>query len=207
MGSRWSGSGGGIAAEAGVSAALVMHHYGSKDNLRVACDRHVAALVREAKQEAVAAGTGMDATAQLRAFDDGAPLLRYLARSLVDGSPHVADLVDEMVTDAVGYIRQAVDNGLMTPSDDPHGRAAGVLRGQRRTLLLWSLALPVVTTMDMDVAVTGVLAGGTGLFLLGLAYGAIAYAVGAASGRRSVGLGVAAAGAGLVAFERRDLMV
>lgn len=125
-----------IAAEAGVSPALVMHHYGSKENLRVACDRHVAAVVREAKQKAVAAGTGMDATAQLRAFDDGAPLLRYLARSLVDGSPHVADLVDEMVHDAVGYIGQAVETGLMTPSDDPRGRAA--------VLTLWSLGALVM---------------------------------------------------------------
>jgi AcrR family transcriptional regulator len=45
-----------IAAQAGVSPALVIHHFGSKDRLRVACDQHVAAIIRQGKQEAVAAG-------------------------------------------------------------------------------------------------------------------------------------------------------
>lgn len=120
-----------IATEAQVSAGLVIHHFGSKDALRVVCDQHVAAVIRDRKQRAAAAGAGLDPVAALRDAGDGPPLLRYLARTLVDGSPHVAELVDELVEDAVGYLEQGVASGLITPSDDP--------RGQAVVLTLWSL--------------------------------------------------------------------
>lgn len=125
-----------IAGAAEVSPALVMHHFGSKDRLRQVCDHHVAARVREAKEQAVAEGAGIDPVAQLRAHDDELPLLRYLARTLVDGSPHVADLVDEMVADAHAYTEQAVATGLIRPSEDPRSRAA--------VLVLWSLGAVVL---------------------------------------------------------------
>ncbi|TVR36142.1 MAG: TetR/AcrR family transcriptional regulator [Nitriliruptor sp.] len=120
-----------IAAEAGVSAGLVIHHFGSKDALRVACDQYVAAVIRDRKQRAAATGAGLDPVAALRDAGDGPPLLRYLARTLVDGSPHVAELVDELVEDAVGYLEEGVATGLITPGDDPRGRAV--------VLTLWSL--------------------------------------------------------------------
>jgi AcrR family transcriptional regulator len=125
-----------IAAEAGVSPALVIHHFGSKDALRVACDQHVAALVRRHKQAAVRAGPGLDPVAALRQQATGPPLLAYLARTLVDGSPHVADLIDELVADAVEYSAEGEASGLLRPTDDPHGRAA--------VLTLWSLGALVL---------------------------------------------------------------
>lgn len=125
-----------IATAADVSAPLVIHHFGTKDRLRQVCDHHVAALVREAKEKAAAEGAGLDPLAQLQAYDEGLPLLRYLARTLVDGSPHVAELVDEMVADAVTYTEQGVASGLMRPADDPRGRAA--------VLTLWSLGAVVL---------------------------------------------------------------
>jgi AcrR family transcriptional regulator len=125
-----------IATAADVSPALVIHHFGSKDGLRSACDEHVAALIRERKSTAMAQGTGLDPLAALRAQQEGPPVLRYLARTLVDGAPHVADLVDEMVADAVGYMQQGVDTGILRPSDDPHGRAA--------ILTIWSLGAVVL---------------------------------------------------------------
>ena len=42
-----------IAQGAGVSAALVIHHFGSKDGLRKACDDYIAEEVREAKSESL----------------------------------------------------------------------------------------------------------------------------------------------------------
>jgi AcrR family transcriptional regulator len=120
-----------IAAQAGVSPALVIHHFGSKDRLRVACDQHVAAIIRQGKQEAVAAGASLDPVAALRSASDGPPYLRYLARTLVDGSPHVAELIDEMVEDAVSYLDEGVAAGSLKPSDDQRGRAV--------VLVMWSL--------------------------------------------------------------------
>jgi AcrR family transcriptional regulator len=120
-----------IAAAAEVSPGLVIHHFGSKDALRVACDQHVAALVRAAKTEAFEAGTSLDPIAAFREASDDPPLLGYLARTLVDGSPQVAELVDEMVEDAVAYLAIGEERGTVTPSEDPKGRAV--------VLTLWSL--------------------------------------------------------------------
>ncbi len=120
-----------VAAAAGVSPALVMHHYGSKDNLRVVCDEHVAALIRTRKTDALTGRAAFDPLAALRAAADDPPIARYLARTLVDGSPHVVELVDELVEDALGYIQMGVDAGLIEPTDFPRERAA--------ILTLWSL--------------------------------------------------------------------
>ncbi len=125
-----------IAADAGVSPALVIHHFGSKDALRVACDQHVAETIRDTKRSAVAAGPSLDPVAALRANQHGAPLLRYLARTLVDTSPHVAELVDELVEDAVEYMEEGVATGLLEPSDDPRGRAV--------VLTMWTLGALVL---------------------------------------------------------------
>jgi AcrR family transcriptional regulator len=125
-----------IAEEAGVSPPLVMHHFGSKDRLRLACDEHVAATIRERKTAAAAAGQGLDPLQALRDHDRGGPILRYLARTLGDGSPHVSELVDELVADAEVYMAEGVRTGLLKPTDHPRGRAA--------VLTLWSLGALVL---------------------------------------------------------------
>jgi AcrR family transcriptional regulator len=125
-----------IAERAGVSPALVIHHFGSKEALRVTCDKHVAAVIRARKSAAVQAGAGLDPVAALRDQGDGPPLLAYLARTLTDGSSHVTELVDELVTDAVAYTAEAEAAGMLRPSADPRARAA--------VLLLWSLGAVVL---------------------------------------------------------------
>ncbi|WP_019868693.1 TetR family transcriptional regulator [Salinispora oceanensis] len=118
-----------IAAAADVHPSLIIHYFGTKDGLRVACDKHVAAFVREHKQQVMRAGR-ID-PAELRDLRPAPPLLRYLARALADGSPHTAALVDEMVNDAVGYLADGVASGLVRPTDHPYERAA--------LLAIWSL--------------------------------------------------------------------
>jgi AcrR family transcriptional regulator len=122
-----------IAEAAGVSQPLIVHHFGSKDGLRVACDEHVAASVRAAKLEALSEGPGMDPLAALRTGERNRPLMRYLARTLADGSPHVAALVDEMVEDAVGYMAEGERTGVILPSEHPRERVV--------VLTMWSLGL------------------------------------------------------------------
>jgi AcrR family transcriptional regulator len=112
-----------IAAEAGVSPALVVHHFGSKEGLRKACDEYVSTVMRETKQQAMTEGPPPDPLQLLRTADDSQPLLRYLARMLVDGSPGVADLVDAMVADAVDYMEAGVESGYLKPSEHPYERA------------------------------------------------------------------------------------
>lgn len=125
-----------IAEDAGVSAALVIHHFGSKQRLRTACDAHVAATIRERKHAAMAAGPGLDPLAAWRGAQEGPPLLAYLARTIIDGSPEVATLVDEMVTDAAGYMAEGVETGVLRPTEYPYERAA--------VLTVWSLGALVL---------------------------------------------------------------
>ena len=124
-----------IAAAAGVSPGLVIHHFGSKEGLRSACDEYVSARIREAKEETASVGPGIDVLAAIREADFG-PLAGYLAAVLVEDSPAVAKLVDDLVDNAEGYCQQFVEAGMMRPSANPRGRAA--------VLMLWSLGALVM---------------------------------------------------------------
>lgn len=54
-------------------------------------------------------------------------------------------------------------------------------------------SIAIVTSMGIDVSVTGILAGGVGLLLLTAGLGTVAFGLGAASGRRALALGAGAA--------------
>ncbi|PAY21940.1 TetR family transcriptional regulator [Dietzia natronolimnaea] len=125
-----------IAAEAGVSQALILHHFGSKDRLHRACDEHVVRLVRQGKESAMGQGPQLDPLQSLRQIEDSRPLLRYLARTLSEGGDHLAQLIDEMVDDAEAYTAAAVEAGLITPSAHPRERVV--------VLTLWSLGALVL---------------------------------------------------------------
>lgn len=124
-----------VAAIAGVSPGLVIHHFESMEGLRSECDRHVAATIRQYKHDAFSAGPNIDVLAALRGANAG-PLMAYLAAVLVDDSPTVAHLVDELVADAEEYLEYGVETGVVKPSANPRGRAA--------VLFLWSLGALVL---------------------------------------------------------------
>ena len=119
-----------VASQAGVSPGLVIHHFGSMEGLRSACDQYVANAIREFKERTMTGGPTLDILAALRDAPDE-PLMGYLAQVLADDSPAVAKLVDDLVDDAEGYIQQGVESGMLKPSDDPRGRAV--------VLTVWSL--------------------------------------------------------------------
>lgn len=116
-----------IAARAGVSAALVIHHFGSKEKLRAVCDEHVAALVAELKIDSVGAsanaGPGTTLLSQLATMDSYAWLVGYIMQSFLGGGPLAAHLFELMVADAEGYIAEGVHQGTVRDSVDPAGRA------------------------------------------------------------------------------------
>ena len=113
-----------IAAEAGVSPGLVLHHFGSKDGLRAACDEHVLRMIREGETDAFAGSGPMDLLGQLASIDQYAPLVGYLVQALLAGGDLAATLLARLTTDAEGYLAQAVAVGHMRPSRDPAARAA-----------------------------------------------------------------------------------
>ena len=74
-----------IAEAAGVSAALVIHHFGSKDGLRKACDDYIAEEIRSSKSESMQTTDPADLVRAdgrdrvLRA-DDGLPGAQHAVR-------------------------------------------------------------------------------------------------------------------------------
>jgi AcrR family transcriptional regulator len=124
-----------IAEAADVSPGLVIHHFGSMDGLRSACDEHVAAVIRQYKSEAMVAGPNLDLLAALRKPGAGS-MMGYLAKVLTDGSPTVATLVDDLVDDAETYMRDGVKSGILKPSENPRSRAI--------LLAIWSLGALVL---------------------------------------------------------------
>lgn len=127
-----------VAADAGVSAALVLHHFGSKEGLRAACDEHVHEALRAAKADAMDR-PAQDVLGELAATDQYAPLVAYLVRVVLDGGPSAATFVDDMLTDTVAYLEHGERAGVVRPASDPQGRARYVLAGQLGLLLLAQL--------------------------------------------------------------------
>ncbi len=128
-----------VAADAGVSPALVLHHFGSKDGLRAACDAYVHARLREVKAAAMDRPAG-DVLAELaEATEEHGPLVSYLVRVVLDGGPGAADLVDGLVADTVAYLEHGERAGVVRPTADPQGRARYVVAGQLGLLLMTRL--------------------------------------------------------------------
>jgi TetR/AcrR family transcriptional regulator, regulator of cefoperazone and chloramphenicol sensitivity len=113
-----------IAADAGVSPGLVIHHFGSKEGLRAVCDEHVLRVIREAETDAFTQRAPADWLSQLATLDEFAPLVGYLVQALLAGGDLAATLLRRMTEDAEQYLADAVAAGRMRPSRDPAARAS-----------------------------------------------------------------------------------
>ena len=112
-----------IAEAAGVSAALVIHHFGSKDGLRNACDDYIAEEIRSSKAEALQSNDPATWFAQLAEIEDYAPLMAYLVRSMQAGGELANMLWRRMIDNVEGYMDEGVRAGTIKPSRDPRARA------------------------------------------------------------------------------------
>lgn len=112
-----------IAEAAGVSAALVIHHFGSKDGLRKACDDYVAEEIRISKSETIQSNDPATWLAQLAEIESYTPLMAYLVRSMVSGGELANLLWQRMIDNTEAYLEEGVRAGTVKPSRDPHARA------------------------------------------------------------------------------------
>jgi AcrR family transcriptional regulator len=120
-----------IAKAAGVSGGLVRHHFGPKDGLRAACDSYALDQLMQIKEQAVD-GQLANPSFMSAAHPTVLLLYRYLARSLVDGSPAAAAMFDEMVE--LGEAWLATHNpGQMA---DPRGYSAVLVAMQTGMLMM-----------------------------------------------------------------------
>jgi AcrR family transcriptional regulator len=134
-----------IATTAGVSPALVLHHFGSKAGLREAVDEHVAGVFDElfdagSTDDALPALADGDAgsIAQLFAqtFPPDSPLPAYLRRLLLSGDPAGTRLFQSWYDATQALFDQMVRAGLATPGGDPAVRSAFALANDLALILL-----------------------------------------------------------------------
>jgi AcrR family transcriptional regulator len=124
-----------IAEASEVSPALVIHHFGSKEKLRAACDKRVLKTIRDNKMKS-ATGSPQMALTQLAGIEEFAGDVRYALRSLQAGGPLARLFFEDMVADAVEYMQAGVAAGTIRPSRDEPARARYLARQALGALLL-----------------------------------------------------------------------
>ncbi|WP_156749231.1 MULTISPECIES: TetR family transcriptional regulator, partial [unclassified Mycobacterium] len=97
-----------IAEGAGVSAALVIHHFGSKEGLRKACEDYIAETIRGNKSEALQSNDPATWFAQMAEIEEYAPLMAYLVRSMQTGGDLANMLWRRMIDNAEEYMAEGV---------------------------------------------------------------------------------------------------
>jgi AcrR family transcriptional regulator len=112
-----------IAEAAGVSAALVIHHFGSKDGLRKACDDYVAEEIRTSKSDTLRSNDPATWFAAMAEIESFAPMMTYLVRSMQTGGDLAKMLWNRMIDNAEEYLGEGVRAGTLKPSRDPQARA------------------------------------------------------------------------------------
>ncbi len=134
-----------IATEAGVSPALVLHHFGSKAGLREAVDAHARAAFDEVMTsagpeevgQALAGGDGGSlAQAFSAVFPPGSPLPAYLRRLLLSGDPAGIELFRVWFEGTRGLLAQMEALGMASSTRDPQVRAAFLLANDLALVLL-----------------------------------------------------------------------
>jgi len=135
-----------IAAAAGVSPGLVLHHYGSKQGLRDAVDDHVASLFEDLTMGIVAQveEPGADTPELASGFAEllighlppGSPIPAYLRRLLLSDDPAGRRIFRSWYELTLALTEQGIAQGIMYPSDDPRVRAAFLMINDLATMLL-----------------------------------------------------------------------
>lgn len=107
-----------IAQDAGVSPALILHHFGSKEGLRDACDAHVVSEFLSERDGM----TGADASRLMREALDSLEgrnvALDYLAGMLVDDSAASDRLFDTFLASTREMLREQIAAGAMREQSD-----------------------------------------------------------------------------------------
>lgn len=137
-----------VAATAGVSAALVIRHFGSKDQLRDLCDEHVLRiLVRRARDVAGPAGV-RDVSREYRSDpEEYRRHVQYMVRAIEEDRPAAALFVDTLVEESERILLAGIADGSVRPSSDV--RALAVLN-VLISLSTLTMAPPLTRALGFD---------------------------------------------------------
>lgn len=112
-----------IAEHAGVSAALVMHHFGSKAGLIDAVDDHLIERVAHYLEDFAATTDTEEATSVIVAMVREPVVFNYMARALTEEGAAGAKLFDRLHRLSVETVDALIDAGLCRAVDDREGLA------------------------------------------------------------------------------------
>ncbi|MGA9492789.1 MAG: TetR family transcriptional regulator [Mycobacterium sp.] len=137
-----------IAASAGVSEALIFHHFGSKNGLRATCDDYVLNFLIERARAAGSQSGLVDLLGVYLSDPEEYQLrVRYMARTIQQDTPAANTFVDTMVAESEAIFRAGAADGTMRPSSDP--RALAVLN-LVLTLGLLTMSPPLARTLGHE---------------------------------------------------------
>src|ERR1700739_409044 len=87
---------------------LIIHHCGSQEGLRQACDDYILETVRASKSEALESASPTTWFAQLAQIESYAPIMAYLAASMQSGGDLGRTLTRRMIANAERYLHDGV---------------------------------------------------------------------------------------------------
>ena len=129
-----------IAEAASVSPGLVIHHFGSKDNLRAECDAHVLTRTRDENRRGMERDSGASPfgalMTQMDTVEDSGPRIIYIVRSLQSGGAMARELLDHLAADSEATLRAGVAAGTVKPAIDEAARARYLLAQSMGALLV-----------------------------------------------------------------------
>lgn len=113
-----------IAAEAGVSPGLLIHHFGSTVGLREACDEQVLGVASERASSKMQPGGLKHLMAEFNRNPQGYALeMDYLRQALLEGTATSASLFRHLVELSEAVIRSGIEDGTVRPFADVRGIA------------------------------------------------------------------------------------
>jgi TetR/AcrR family transcriptional regulator, regulator of cefoperazone and chloramphenicol sensitivity len=141
-----------IAAAAGVSPSLVIHHYGSKEGLKAAVDKRAMALVEDLLAEFTVSSPESGSADSLAAMmyerlEREPALIAYMRRLFVDGGPQAEALFRTLFDVTLSSFEQLEAAGLMRPAVDARARAAFLLANDLGAMLLRE---PIAAVLGFD---------------------------------------------------------
>lgn len=129
-----------IAAAAGVSPGLVMHHYGSKDGLKDTADRRAVTFFEEMISELARLGEEGGGASLVELFaarlESEPVMVDYVRRMLLDGGEAADALFAKLLDTTVTGMRALAEAGVVRPAQDERIRTAFLLANDLSLVLL-----------------------------------------------------------------------
>lgn len=134
-----------IASAAGTSPALVLHHYGSKDGLRRACDQRLLELAAD-KEGILLSGQVPTVGEYLREHPEAVVVLDYARRAMSDGGEVATELYGRLHAETTRLLRLGQQAGTVRATENLDASAA--------ILTAWSLGV-LLMSEDLGRALGG----------------------------------------------------